>query len=65
MYDTYSEGSGNELMRIRANGNVLIGKTTDNGSKLQVNGAMEATELVIPTAPPTNPQAGKHYLYLA
>lgn len=46
-------------------GNVLIGTTTDNGSKLQVNGAMEATELVIPTAPPTNPQPGKHYLYLA
>lgn len=39
MYDTYSEGSGNELMRIRANGNVLIGTTADKGFKLQVNGA--------------------------
>ena len=58
--------TGNALrMHIHYNGNVLIGKTTDNGSKLQVNGAMEATELVIPTSPPTNPQPGKHYLYLA
>jgi hypothetical protein len=54
-----------ERMRITHGGNVLIGSTTDKGSKLQVNGAMEATELVIPTAPPINPQAGKHYLYLA
>ena len=53
------------LVMQHLGGNVLIGTTTDNGSKLQVNGAMEATELVIPTAPPTNPQPGKHYLYLA
>lgn len=61
----YFTTNGSERMRIVQNGNVLIGSTTDNGSKLQVNGAMEATELVIPTAPPTNPQPGKHYLYLA
>lgn len=40
MYDTYSEGSGNELMRIRANGTVLIGATSTYGyeGKLLVNG---------------------------
>ena len=36
MYDTYSEDSGNELMRIRANGNVLIGTTTDRGHRLTI-----------------------------
>ena len=30
---------GLERMRIRANGNILIGTTTDNGYKLQVNGS--------------------------
>jgi hypothetical protein len=64
-YGHYFITNDTERMRINQSGNVLIGTTTDNGSKLQVNGAMEATELVIPTAPPINPQAGKHYLYLA
>jgi hypothetical protein len=58
------DNSGTALV-VKDNGNVIIGTPNDNGSKLQVNGAMEATELVIPTAPPTNPQPGKHYLYLA
>lgn len=31
----------------------------------KINGEMDANALVIPTAPPTNPQQGKHYLYLA
>jgi hypothetical protein len=33
------ENGGSERMRITSGGNVLIGTTTDNGSKLQVTGA--------------------------
>ena len=33
-----TNGSGNERMRITSGGNLLIGTTTDNGERLQVNG---------------------------
>jgi hypothetical protein len=37
---TWSGSTDAERMRITSGGNVLIGTTTDNGSKLQVNGAL-------------------------
>ena len=40
-------------------------KTLNLSSDAKISGEMDANALVIPTAPPTNPQAGKHYLYLA
>lgn len=39
--------ANNERMRISSNGNVLIGTTTDNGAKLQVNGG---ASFVLPTS---------------
>jgi hypothetical protein len=36
-------GNGFERMRITSGGNVLIGTTTDSGSKLQVSGSVTAT----------------------
>ena len=38
--------SVSEQMRITSGGNVLIGSTTDNGSKLQVNGAIRTAQPV-------------------
>jgi hypothetical protein len=38
-YLTLHAGAG-ERLRINSNGNVLIGTTTDNGAKLQVNGTL-------------------------
>jgi hypothetical protein len=35
----FSVGSNGEAMRIQSNKNILIGTTTDNGAKLQVNGS--------------------------
>jgi hypothetical protein len=39
--------SGNERMRITNGGNVLIGTTTDSGHKLNVNGEINSTGIVI------------------
>lgn len=39
----FENNSGVETARLLQNGNVLIGTTTDNGNKLQVNGNISAT----------------------
>ena len=41
-----TSGSFAERMRITSDGNVLIGTTTDNGSKLQLSGSLTATTAV-------------------
>ena len=40
-----TSGFPDERMRITSGGNVLIGTTTDNGNKLQVNGTITATNI--------------------
>ena len=42
-------GSGTERMRITSGGNVLIGTTTDNGAKLNVNGAATFSSTITST----------------
>jgi hypothetical protein len=44
---TIFENAGAERMRITSGGNVLIGTTTDNGYKLQVNGNISAQNLFL------------------
>lgn len=51
------------LGELSANATTLTSLAVTNNAK--ISGEMDANALVIPTAPPTNPQAGKHYLYLA
>ena len=41
-WSIFNESSANPLFRVLKNGNVLIGATTDNGAKLQVNGDINA-----------------------
>jgi hypothetical protein len=44
-YITFNSGASySERMRITSGGNVLIGTTTDNGFKLQVNGSISASD---------------------
>jgi hypothetical protein len=43
-----------EIMRMQNNGNVLIGSTTDNGCKLQVNGPASFTNSLIITGSDNN-----------
>jgi len=45
-------------LTIKNNGNVLIGTTTDNGDKLQVNGAIKASNLLGGTYIPTASNTG-------
>jgi hypothetical protein len=45
-------------------GNVLIGTTTDNGARLQVNGNIYASGYQLPTSAPSNPVSGGYYLYV-
>jgi len=47
--------NGSERMRITSGGNVLIGTTTDNGAKLQVNGSLTATNYVSNTGSTNTP----------
>lgn len=58
-YATYYS-NGSERMRLSAGGNMLIGTTTDNGAKLQVNGSayFGATNDIIGTATNNNATAG-------
>lgn len=42
-YSTYAPNVDTEVLRINNSGNVLIGTTTNTGSKLVVNGNVEAT----------------------
>jgi hypothetical protein len=46
----YFATNGAEQMRITQSGNVLIGTTTDNGAKLQVNGLANFTSIYTPNA---------------
>jgi hypothetical protein len=48
---------------FNAGSSTLASLAVTNNAK--INGEMDANALVIPTAPPANPQAGKHYLYMA
>jgi hypothetical protein len=41
-------GTG-ELMRLKNNGNLMLGSTDDNGSKLQVNGNISSTGFILST----------------
>ncbi len=39
----------NEIMRLNNTGNLMVGSTTDNGNKLQVNGSIWSTAFTLPT----------------
>jgi hypothetical protein len=62
-FNTTSNGtaSGTERLRIDNDGNVLIGKTTNSGYKLDVNGTAQATQFklsALNTAPATSTSTG-------
>lgn len=54
--DTYNSGTPKNVFNITQVGNVLINQTSDNGSKLQVNGIISSTQLAVLNA-------GVLYLY--